>query len=72
MQRINRAFRRGYNHFFRNNPAAANVLLLLAELANKKGEVIFETASPESEVHRLLAARFDDPNAYQLIKDTKP
>ena len=49
-----RAFRRDYARLFQKDPAAANVFLLLAELAD------------EVEIQRLMAARFEDPRAYQL------
>lgn len=63
----NRHFRREYDHLFRKDPAAANVLLLLSELADEKGIISFEAAFPtDAEIKRLMAARFDDPYAYQL------
>jgi hypothetical protein len=61
-----RKLRREYKRIFRKDPAAANVFLLLCELADEKGEVRFETPSPEAEIQRLMIARFDDPKAYQL------
>ena len=62
----NRQFRRDYDQLYRKDPAAANVFLLLCELADEKGQVRFETPFPEAEIQRLMAARFDDPYAYQL------
>jgi len=62
-----RRFRREYNRIFRKNPAAANVFLLLAELADEKGQVVTD----EREIQRLLAARFDDCRAYQLPMGAK-
>jgi hypothetical protein len=44
------------------NPAAANMMLLLRELADERGQVVTD----EWELQRLLSARFDDPRAYQL------
>lgn len=61
----NRQFRRDYDRLFRKDPAAANVLLLLAELADERGEVHFD-GPPEAELAVLMAARFEDPRAYQL------
>ncbi len=61
-----RRFRREYAKAFRKNPLAANLLLLMAELADEKGQVRFETAFPEAEIQKLMAARFSDPRAYQL------
>ena len=62
----NRRFRRDYDRLFKKDPAAANIFLLLAELANEKGQVNFETPFPEAEIQRLMVARFNDPKAYQL------
>ena len=61
-----RKFKRHYDRLFRQDPAAANVLLLLAELANDRGEVRFENPDPAAEIQRLLLARFQDVRAYQL------
>ena len=61
-----RRFRRDYDRLFKQDPAAANVMLLLCELADEKGQVRLETPFPEVEVQRLMAARFTDPRAYQL------
>lgn len=66
MFKPNRKFKRDYDRIFRKDPAAANVLLLLAELADDKGQVKFAWPFPEAEIQRLMAARFDDPKAYQL------
>jgi len=66
---MNRKFKRKYNRLFKQDPEAANVFLLLAELANENGEVKFQTAFPELEIQRLMAVRFDDPKAYQLKGD---
>jgi hypothetical protein len=61
-----RRFRRDYDRLFQKDPAAANVLLLLAELANERGEVRFDNPDPAAEIQRLMTARFTDPRAYQL------
>ena len=61
-----RRFRRNYDRLFKRDPGAANVFLLLAELADDKGQVRLETLFPEVEIQRLMAARFTDPRAYQL------
>jgi len=61
-----RKFKREYNRIYRKDPAAANVFLLLAELADEKGQVRFETPFPETEIQRLMIARFKDPLAYQF------
>jgi len=60
--KLNRQFRRKYNQVFRRDPAAANLLLLLAELADNRGQVITD----EQQLAELMAARFDDCRAYQL------
>jgi hypothetical protein len=65
MRKINRKFQRDYDWIFRKDPAAANMLLLLTELANERGEVLL-SGIPEVELQRLMAARFEDPLAYQL------
>lgn len=63
----NRIFRRDYNRLFNRNPVAANILLLLAELADEKGRVCLGP-NPEAEIANLLDARFDNARAYQLPK----
>ena len=55
----NRKFRRDYDRIFKKDPAAANVFLLLAELAEAKGQIKFAWPLPEAEIQRLMAARFD-------------
>lgn len=60
-----RKFRRSYDRIFRKNPTAANVFLLLAELADERGKVRLGPC-PEAEIAALVEARFDDPQAYQL------
>jgi hypothetical protein len=61
----NRKFKREYSRLYRKDPLAANVFILLAEVANERGEVRFETPFPEVEIQRLMVARFADPQAYQ-------
>ncbi len=58
----NRQFRKRYNHLFRKDPQAANLFLLLAEIANEKGQVETDPA----ELAELMAARFEDSREYQL------
>jgi len=58
----NRKFKKRYDRVFRENPMAANMLLLIAELANNKGRV----EATEEEITALFNARFEDPGAYQL------
>jgi hypothetical protein len=61
----NRKFKRDYDRIFKKDPVAANVFLLMCELADEKGQVSF-TEPAEVEIQRLLMARFDDLRAYQL------
>lgn len=58
----NRKFRRDYDRLFRKDPAAANMLLLLAELADDHGQV----RATDAELCFLMNTRFDDPRAYHL------
>jgi len=58
----NRKFRQDYDRVFRKDPEAANLLLLLCELADEKGQA--ETGPEELAV--LMAARFEDPRRYAL------
>ncbi|MDA3898368.1 MAG: hypothetical protein PF482_19705 [Desulfobacteraceae bacterium] len=60
--RPNRKFKKDYDRIFRENPEAANLFLLLAELADESGQVVTD----EADFIRLMAARFNDPEAYQL------
>ncbi len=61
----NRKFKKKYDRIYKKDPAAANVLLLLCELADERGQVQLGPL-PEEELQRLLIARFEDPKAYQL------
>ena len=58
----NRQFRRKYDRLFKRDPLAANGFLLLCELADDKGYV----ETNEQDLANLMAARFEDPEAYQL------
>jgi len=60
--RPNRGFKRQYKKLFKRDPQAANLFLLLCELADKEGRV---KTDPE-ELQRLMAARFEEPKEYQL------
>ncbi len=61
----NRRFKRDYDRIFKKDPVAANVFLLMCELADEKGQVTFSEPA-EVEIQHLLMARFDDLRAYQL------
>jgi hypothetical protein len=65
-----RKFKRHYDRLFKKDPAAANAFLLLAELADEKGQVRLGPC-PEAEIQQLMAARFDDCRAYQLVGGPK-
>ena len=58
----NRKFKKKYTWLYKQDPLAANTLLLVCELADERGQV--ET-SPE-ELAILFAARFEDPEEYVL------
>ena len=58
----NKKFRRQYNRLFCEDPLRANTFLLLCELADDNGQV--ETSAEE--IATFMAARFEDPEAYQL------
>jgi len=58
----NKKFRKEYDRIFKKDPEAANILLLLTELADKKGQI----ETDPGELARLLAARFNDPKEYAL------
>ena len=60
-----RKFKKQYDKLFREDPIGANLFLLLAELANEKGQVILGP-KPDEELSELMAARFEDPEGYQL------
>jgi hypothetical protein len=60
-----RRCRRNYDRLFKKDPAAANVFLLLAELADEKGNVQLGPC-PEAEIQELMTARLNDCRAYQL------
>ncbi|PKN37677.1 MAG: hypothetical protein CVU62_08100 [Deltaproteobacteria bacterium HGW-Deltaproteobacteria-2] len=66
MFKPNRKFKRNYDRLYRKDPAAANVFLMLAELADENGEVKLVTPFPEEEIQRLMVTRFDDPRRYSL------
>lgn len=59
----NRAFRKKYRKIFKKDPLAANTFLLLAEIADERGEVVI---SDEDKLADLLMARFEDPRRWAL------
>jgi hypothetical protein len=58
----NREFRRQYNRLFKRDPMTANLFLLLAELADDRGQV----ATNDDELSILMGIRFEDPFAHAL------
>ena len=58
----NRRFRRDYDRIFKRNPEAANLFLMLAEMADEQGQVVTD----EAELARLMSARFNNPMEYAL------
>jgi hypothetical protein len=58
----NRKLKKKYNWLFKKDPLAANTFLLLAELADEKGQVVTD----EKEISELLVIRFEDPRGYAL------
>jgi len=58
----NKQLKKRYDRAFAKNPMGANVLLLIAELANDKGRV----KTTEEELTVLFNARFSDPEEYAL------
>jgi len=53
-------FKREYDRLFRKNPLAANLFLLLTELADDRGRV----QASDKELADLMAARFNSPDEY--------
>lgn len=60
--RPNRKFKKKYDRIFRRDPAAANLFLLLSEIADKRGQV----KADERKLAELMATRFKDFKEYQL------
>jgi hypothetical protein len=58
----NYQFQRKYDKIFQWSPEAANLFLLVCELADKNGQV----KTTEEELAKLLAERFEDPQEYAL------
>lgn len=65
---LNRKFRREYHRIFKRDPLAANLFLLLVELASPDGTVTLpgDHLAMNEELADLLQARFEDPTARQL------
>ena len=64
-----RKIKREYNRLFKKDPLIANTFLLLAELADDKGQVKIQGSNEKEvaqELSRLMDARFNDPAEYAL------
>ena len=65
----NRRFKKRYDKLFKQDPIGANMFLLLAELADDKGQVKIQGSNEKEvaqELSRLMEARFNDPVEYAL------
>ena len=59
----NKKFKKEYDKIFQQAPLAANMFLLLCELADDDGQVIIKD---ERELAELMSVRFKDPGEYAL------
>ena len=64
----NRRFKREYKKLWEKDPQAANLFLLMCELADKEGQVYLPADEKECEqaLADLMTARFNDPTEYAL------
>jgi hypothetical protein len=65
----NRKFKKEYDKIFKRDPLAANTFLLLAELADDKGQVKIQGSNEQEiagEIQKLLIVRFSDLREYAL------
>lgn len=58
----NRKFKKEYRRLYKRDPLAANMFLLLCELADENGQV----KTDEEELAELMAVRFNNPEEYAL------
>ena len=65
MKQFNRHFRRQYRRLFKQDPMGANLFMLLAELADERGQVHLGPDA-EAELVVLMQARFENPAAFQF------
>ena len=65
---FNRNFRRRYRSIFKRDPLAANIFLLLTEMAGWDGKVVLpaDLTEVERELRTLISVRFEDPRGWQL------
>ena len=60
-------FHERMNKLFKEDPLQANMLLLICELANEKGQVIFpKNLDYAEEIGKLMEIRFTDVKEYAL------
>jgi len=63
----NKKFRKIYDQLFKEDPLQANMLLLLHELADERGEIVFSKKEDcVDEIKKLMEIRFNDPRDYAL------
>ena len=63
----NKKFKKDYDKLFKKDPLQANMLLLMCELANENGEVIFpKNIDCTKEIGKLMKIRFSDVEEYAL------
>lgn len=64
----NKKFRREYRKLWKEDPQAANLYLLMCELADKDGQVRLPADEKESKrvLAELMTARFNDLEEYAL------
>ncbi len=61
----NRKFRKAYDALYKKDPLAANLYLLMNELANENGEI----EANDDELYQLMEIRFNDPEEYAFGKE---
>ena len=66
--KISKSFKRKYDRIFKVDPVAANMLLLLKEMANSKGQIELYGSDDEcmSKLTYLMNKRFPGPVKYEL------
>ena len=65
----NKRFKKQYDELYKKEPLAANAFLLLAELADEKGQVKIQGSNEKEvaqELSRLMKARFNNTVGYAL------
>jgi len=58
----NKHFIEDYNKLYKKSPEAANLLLLLCEIADENGRVY----ASEEQIGMLMVCRFNDPSEHQF------